>query len=933
MKNKKGFTVVEVLVSFILIVVVVIYLIRTIIVVSNKNNQLLTEQEFTVYEDTFLTDIYKDIDIVYNVENFHPLQDDSSNNQITLTDVSKVLTIDKTNERLIYDDKIYKLPDNVTLRQNDGRYYVISTKSGIRPYQIIKIYVSVDGKDEDIKILYQNKNLADLTITFDPDGGTFTSCTSPYSMNNDTSMCQFTGKYKTVVPAAPKVTKDKYVFDGWYTQSGEKFTEGGILTENVTYIARWKEKEYPIIYDLKGGRGGGIPTTTGGEAIACASENEDCQLSEVSSGALDDATRLVCYGAKDSYNCKQIHNQTPCNNETFGDPLYGTAKKCYEDIYLPTSIALSTDYTILKNFNDPTKEGYNFQYWQFNNLMSDSSLSSNLPVNYVNYTGNPTNIARFNGFKSSIYANGKLNASAVWSAKNLRLTLDPDGGTYTPNANSNCSQKSGTSLYQCTMTYDSSNNNIVGAPTRGTDIFLGWYTSDGVQVYNASGQNVAATGYWSAAYSSGVWKKASNVTLTAHYRVNNCYSISYNLNGGTVSSANKTSYCNTTAGFTLNNPTKYCNAFKGWSGTGLTGDTNKTVTIPTNSSGNRSYTANWTPNTYSISYNCNGGSGSMAATTVTFGTPVTLRANACSKTGHTFAGWATSAGGNVSYSNGATINPSSCGNITLYAKWTTNTYHVDYVCPGLNNASETCTYGQTVTINKTCSPTGYHHKGWKLINTSSYITSFTCNGDKVLQADYDPNTYQIKYHGNTGNGDEYKKRLKDGKYDAGGEFSNNTFYHYKKFYYDSSSALATNRFVKSGYTFVGWNTKSDGKGIYYLDKENVRNLTATHNGIVNLYAIWQKNSSSSSTTCGNFCPCTSSRTKYIVYTDQTSSSCTSSHPGYKFTCAAVGGYAAGSCLNSVSGTGNCYTTYSESYTTNCYCCADMNGTFSNFTGN
>ena len=45
------------------------------------------------------------------------------------------------------------------------------------------------------------------------------------------------------------------------------------------------------------------------------------------------------------------------------------------------------------------------------------------------------------------------------------------------------------------------------------------------------------------------------------------------------------------AAITLTNPTKEGYTFTGWSGTGLTGDNNMTVTIPANSTGDRSYTA------------------------------------------------------------------------------------------------------------------------------------------------------------------------------------------------------------------------------------------------------------------------------------------------------------------------------------------------------
>ena len=71
----------------------------------------------------------------------------------------------------------------------------------------------------------------------------------------------------------------------------------------------------------------------------------------------------------------------------------------------------------------------------------------------------------------------------------------------------------------------------------------------------------------------------------------NAYTISYNLNGGSVS-GNPTSYTANSAAFTLKNPTRSGYIFEGWTGTGLSGKT-KTVTVAKGSTGNRSYTANW----------------------------------------------------------------------------------------------------------------------------------------------------------------------------------------------------------------------------------------------------------------------------------------------------------------------------------------------------
>ena len=89
-------------------------------------------------------------------------------------------------------------------------------------------------------------------------------------------------------------------------------------------------------------------------------------------------------------------------------------------------------------------------------------------------------------------------------------------------------------------------------------------------------------------------------TLTAQWTVNQ-YTITYNLAGGTAE-GNPNTYTIETVAFTLKNPTKSGYTFTGWSGTGLDGENNMTVTIPTGSTGNRTYTAHWRYNGSGHSY-------------------------------------------------------------------------------------------------------------------------------------------------------------------------------------------------------------------------------------------------------------------------------------------------------------------------------------------
>ena len=98
--------------------------------------------------------------------------------------------------------------------------------------------------------------------------------------------------------------------------------------------------------------------------------------------------------------------------------------------------------------------------------------------------------------------------------------------------------------------------------------------------------------------------------------------------------------------------------------------------------GNLTLTAKWKPITYTIKYDGNGNTGgSTANSSHTYDQAKALTANSFSKTGYTFAGWATSKTGAVVYTNKQSVtNLSSTqgDTITLYAKWTANTYTVTY---------------------------------------------------------------------------------------------------------------------------------------------------------------------------------------------------------------------------------------------------------------
>ena len=93
--------------------------------------------------------------------------------------------------------------------------------------------------------------------------------------------------------------------------------------------------------------------------------------------------------------------------------------------------------------------------------------------------------------------------------------------------------------------------------------------------------------------------------------------------------------------------------------------------------------AQWTANSYTVTFEANGGEGSMNQQTFTYDVAQALNQNTFTRTGYSFTGWNTQADGNGSmYGDGAEVQNLTAeagANITLYAQWTANTYIITFV--------------------------------------------------------------------------------------------------------------------------------------------------------------------------------------------------------------------------------------------------------------
>ena len=353
---------------------------------------------------------------------------------------------------------------------------------------------------------------------------------------------------------------------------------------------------------------------------------------------------------------------------------------------------------------------------------------------------------------------------------------------------------------------------------------LGTATVSGTYGSSKSVSAPAKAGYTTPNAQTVKFDSTSAKTITFTYNLVG-YSIGYNVNGGNALSGQRTSYNVESSAYTLPTPSRTGYTFAGW--TGSNGSTpQKSVTIAKGSTGNKSYTANWSINTYSIGYNLNGGSisgqkTSYNVTTESFTLPTPTR------TGYTFTGWTGSNGSTPQKS--VTIANGSTGNKSYTANWSANTYYVTYDANGGSGAPAKQAFvfnsGAKISTTKP-TRTGYTFVNWDYngnkFNPGDAIPSGW--GSFTLTAQWSANSYTVTYNANNGSGSMSPSTAT----------------------YNSNFLTKKNEFTRTGYTFNGWSTKPDGSaGGWGLTDSGVYESSVpwkwTYTNDITLYAQWKPN--------------------------------------------------------------------------------------------
>ncbi len=252
----------------------------------------------------------------------------------------------------------------------------------------------------------------------------------------------------------------------------------------------------------------------------------------------------------------------------------------------------------------------------------------------------------------------------------------------------------------------------------------------------------------------------------------NSYTIKYDANGGTGSTASSTQKYTANVTLPTSGFTKVGYTFVGWStkadattatyqaGQGvsrLSGENGATVTLY----------AIWTPNTYTVKFDGNGAtSGLMEDQKMTYGTAANLKENKFSKTGYTFAGWKKSGLGNdtvyADKQSVSNLTTQGNGTVTLIAQWTANPYTVTFYANNgtQDKITQNLTYDTAGNLaTNTFEKTGYEFKGWS--TTANGEVEYTDgqevtnlpgadSGSVALYAVWKVKTYQVTLNAGEG---------------------------------------------------------------------------------------------------------------------------------------------------------------------------------------
>lgn len=440
----------------------------------------------------------------------------------------------------------------------------------------------------------------------------------------------------------PSASRNGFKFAGWWTDP----TEGTLVgmadvsytpINSVTLYAHWTENPITVTFNGNGSTGGVMPNDTFKYDTA---KTLTANRFERKYSVSYNANNGVCDTASDT----AVYSFTGWNSSADGTGEYSYSDR--QRITNPNGL-ISGSTTLYAQWQSgsvtlpsASRNGYEFEGWW--TKPAGGGFAGNAGASYTPFGpaalyahwSNNTVTVKFDG-------NGKTSGTMPYDTYKYdtekALTANRFERKYkvTYNANTGtCSATGDTAVYTFTGwnsaaggdgTYTYTDGQLITNPngaTGGTTTLYAKWQPGSVTLPAPSKTGYTFAGWWTQA-SGGVrageagtaYVPDADTTLYAHWTPTD-YSVSYNLDGG--SAENPALYNIETETFTLEKPVKAGYSFAGWTGTGLDAAASS-VTVEKGSTGDRSYTANWTVNTYTLTFNKNDGTGGTESIDIEFG--------------------------------------------------------------------------------------------------------------------------------------------------------------------------------------------------------------------------------------------------------------------------------------------------------------------------
>lgn len=499
--------------------------------------------------------------------------------QITFLDYDKSII---QQDKLEYNSKII-LPENPTRKGYTFKNWD-KELSTVKENLIIKALYDIDSYD----------------ISYKLNGGTLDEAPTNYNVESE----------DIIIPSPKKVG---YSFIGWTTPDNKepkidyKISTGSIGDKELT--ANYEPITYYISYNSSEGQGEmdkqefaynqtsklnknqftkegytfiGWSTSIDGDVMF----NDESEISNLSSKDKDVITLYAkweiiklnvkyydLFGALLKSETVEYGNKSVAPEDMFIDgytfegwnPSLGVIR---EDIIYKAQYTIN-EYTIKYNFNTGNNDDAQEIKYNVESDMITLPTPTRTGYTFLGWTGS-------NGLKPQLEviihkgSIGDKTYKANWVSNSYKVSLNANGGV----VNEDYIMISYNSLY-----------GTIPTPTRVGYTFEGWYYNDTLITEDS------------------IQDKEFDHELVANWKTIQ-YDITYNLAGGTASPL-QTSYNIESNSFVLPVPTRTGYTFTGWTGTDLS-SLSKNVTINKGTIGNRSYTANWTINYYTVNYYVNG---------------------------------------------------------------------------------------------------------------------------------------------------------------------------------------------------------------------------------------------------------------------------------------------------------------------------------------